>query len=303
MVIKRTTPLRPALSAAEVRSHLRQIDAHEAGLIDGYLLASQHDIEIQCERAITVAKYRLTLPRFPGGTSACGTRLAFDTDQRQYTTDGSAIQLQMCPVLAVAAITYFDESNDLQTYADFVLAADEEPGLVRQALGTYWPATYRRNDAVTITFWAGSIVPLSFSAATGLFTSITGYEFADDDEVVISKSGNSNKAIGDIAAVPDGVEENRTYYVVSADGATFEIAETIGGAAVSLDNPSVGGQSVDLLFAGQIEPYHRLALLQMAAKAFGERCPQGGCVCSADDFDSNPMLRRLKWRSPVEFVG
>jgi hypothetical protein len=229
--------------------------------------------------------------------------LPFETDHRHYTTDGAAIQLQMCPVLAIASIEYFDEENDQQTYDDFVLSRDEEPGLVRQALGEYWPATYRRHDAVTITFWAGSLVPLSFNAETGRFTSTTGYEFADGDEVVISKSGNSNTAMGDIAAVPDGVEENRTYYVVSASGATFEIAETVGGDAVSLAAPSAGGQSVDLLFAGQIEPYHRLALLQMAAKAFGERCPEGGCVCSADDFESNPMLRRLKWRSPVEFVG
>lgn len=303
MPIKRLTPMRPALSSGEVRAHLRQIDGHESGLIDNYLTASQQDIEIQCERAIVAAQYRLILPRFPAGSVTQTSRQPFETDQYQCHTDGSAILLQMCPVLSVTSIAYYDADNALQSYTDFNLFTDEQPGLIRQELGTFWPSTYRRADAVTITFWAGSIIPLSVNVTTDVFTSLTGYEFADDDPVVLSKSGNSNCAIGDVAALPSGIEENTTYYVVSSNGTTFQLAATVGGAAVSLGNPSASGQSIDLLFAGQIEPYHRLALLQMTAKAFGERCPQGGCVCSADDFESYPMLRRLKWRSPVEFVG
>ena len=303
MPIKRLTPMRSALSTGEVRAHLRQIDAQEASLIDGYLQASQQDIEIQCERAITLAKYRLTLPRFPRGSVGRVGRQPFDSDDMIHYTDGSAILLQMCPVVAIDAISYYDEDNALQTYSAFNLFTDDQPGLVRQELEQYWPDTYLRADAVTVMFWAGSIIPLTVNVATDVFTSVTGYEFTDDDPVVISKSGNSNCVIGDVAALPSGIEENTTYYVVSSTGTTFQLAATVGGAAVSLGNPSASGQSIDLLFAGQIEPYHRLALLQMTAKAFGERCPQGGCVCSADDFESYPMLRRLKWRSPVEFVG
>lgn len=310
MPIKRLTPLRPALSSAEVRSHLRQIDAHEAGLIDGYVLASQQDIEIQCERAITAAQFRLTLPGFPPGSI---TRLVSQPFEESHYdgyssrtgayTDGSGILLKMCPVVAITSIAYYDVDNAAQTYSTYNLFTDDEPGVVRQSLGTFWPNTYSRGDAVTITFWAGSLIPLTVNVATDTFTSVTGYPFADDDPVIISKSGNSNSVIGDVASVPDGITENTTYYVVSSTGTTFQIAATVGGAAVSLGNPSASGQSIDLLFAGQIEPYHRLALLQMTSKAFGERCPQGGCVCSADEFESYPMLRRLKWRSPVEFVG
>lgn len=304
MAIKRVTPLRPALSSGEVRAHLRQIDAHESALIEGYLLASQNDIELQCERAITAAQYRLILPQFPCGTISHLTLQPFENQSRRdVCTDGSAILLQMCPVLSIAEISYYDLNNEPQSYEDFCLFTDDEPGLVRQQLQTWWPQTYRRADAVTITFWAGSLIPLTFDDYSGTFTSVTGYPFADDDPIVISKSGNTNSAIGTLAALPDGVEEYRTYYVVSSDGTTFGIAETAGGEAVSLDKPSASGQSIDLLFAGQIEPYHRLALLQMTAMAFGQRCPQGGCVCTADDFESNPMLRRLKWRSPVEFAG
>ena len=295
--------MRSALSTAEVRAHLRQIDASEAGLIDGYLQASQNDIEIQCERAITLAKYRLTLPRFPRGSVSRVGRQPFESDDMIHYTDGSAILLQMCPVVAIDSIAYYDSDNAAQTYSTFNLFTDDQPGLVRQQLEQYWPETYLRADAVTITFWAGSIIPLTVDVATDTFTSVTGYEFSDDDEVVVSASGNSNSVLGNVAALPSGITAKTTYYVVSASGNTFQLAETAGGAAVSLGNPSASGQSIDLLFAGEIEPYHRLALLQMTAKAFGERCPQGGCVCTAEDFDSYPMLRRLKWRSPVEFAG
>jgi hypothetical protein len=229
--------------------------------------------------------------------------LPFDTDEFRHETDGSAVCLNMVPTAKIDSITYYDAYNEQQEYDDWNLFADSEPGELRQALDTSWPTTIQRRDAVTITFWAGQIVPLTVDLATDTFTSVTGYPFVNGEEITISKSGNSNPDIGDVAALPDGVTAQTTYYVRDVSGNSFKIAASSGGAAVGLASPSADGAAIDLLFAGEIDPFHRLALLQITAKAYGERCPEGGCVCSASDFESNPMLRRLKWRPPVQFMG
>jgi hypothetical protein len=303
MSIKRLSPMRAALSAGEVRSHLRNFNSEESDLITSYLLASQQDIEIQCERSIVMAKFRLTLPRFPWGTSSEVRALPFDTDAFRHETDGSAVCLNMVPTAKVETITYYDQSNELQSYEDWNLFADSEPGELRQAIDTSWPTTYQRRDAVTITFWAGQIIPLGVDLAADQFISVSGYSFVNGDEITISKSGNNNSEIGDVATLPDGVEASTTYFVRDVSGSRFKIAATSGGTALSLAEPATDGAAIDLLFAGEIDPFHRLALLQMTAKAYGERCPEGGCVCSASDFESNPMLRRLQWRPPVQFMG
>jgi len=209
----------------------------------------------------------------------------------------------MVPVGKIESISYFDRYNAAQSYTGWNLFADSEPAELRQALDTSWPTTFQRRDAVTITFWSGHIIPLSVDVATDEFVSLTGYPFVNGDEITLSKSGNSNAEFGDVAVLPDGVSELTSYYVRDVSGSRFKVAATSGGAAISLANPAADGVAIDLLFAGEIDPFHRLALLQMTAKAFGERCPEGGCVCSASDFETNPMLRRLKWRSPVEFMG
>lgn len=310
MSIKKLSPMRPALSTGEIRAHLRNFDTQEVGLIESYLLASQQDIEIQCERSIVAAKYRLTLPSFPCASAGLVRSVPFqermygNTSERSrdITTDGSAILLNMVPTLKIASIQYYDADNVSQSYLDWNLFSDNEPAELRQDLDTSWPSTYTRRDAVTLQFWAGHIVPLTLNAETDTFTSVTGYPFVNGDEITISTSGNSNPDIGDVAVLPTGISARTTYYVRDVSGSSFKIASSSGGSALSLAEPTADGEAIDLLFAYEIDPWHKLALLQMTAKAFGERCPQGGCVCSKEDFEINPVLRRMIWRSPVEFI-
>lgn len=305
MTIKAISPMYPALSAAEVRTHLRNFDTAETSLIEAYLLASQDDIQIQCERSIVMRKFRITLPRFPYGSAGVTRPVPFANDRNEARSYGSAILLEMVPVASVESVAYYDTANDAQTYSDWSLFSDAEPAELRQDLATSWPLTYYRRDAATITFWAGDIVPLTVDTVNDQFVSVTGYPFADGDEVTFSSSGNTNPDIGDVAVLPDNISVRTTYYVRDwdADAKTFSVAATSGGTAIDMVTPATTGEAIDLVFAGEINPFHKLALLQMTAKAFGERCPQGGCVCTAEDFKTNPLLMRLKWRSPVAFVG
>jgi len=305
MSIKPVSPMYPALSAAEVRTHLRNFDTAESSLIDAYLMAIQEDIQIQCERSIVVRKFRLVLPRFPGGTAGLNRMQPFRDSCQNVNTYGSVINLEMVPVRSIESITYFDAENESAEYDDFTLFSDAEPAELRQALGTSWPQTYFRRDAATITFWAGDLVPLTVNASTDQFASVTGFPFVDWDEVTFSSSGNTNPDIGNVAVLPDGIVAKTTYFVRDWNSTTktFKVAATLDGAAINLVTPATTGQVIDLVFAGEINPFTKLALLQMTGKAFGQRCPEGGCVCSEEDFRTNPSLMRLKWRSPVEFAG
>lgn len=305
MTIKAVSPMYPALSAAEVRTHLRNFDTAETSLIDAYLMAIQEDIAIQCERSIVVRKFRLVLPRLPGGTAGLNRMQPFRDSCPDVKSYGSVINLEMVPVRSIESITYFDGENELQEYDDWTLFSDAEPAELRQQLGTSWPQTYYRRDAATITFWAGDLVPLTVNASTDQFVSVTGFPFANGDEVTFSSSGNTNLDIGDVAVLPDGIVAKTTYFVRdwNATTSTFKVAATLDGTAINLVTPATTGQAIDLVFAGEINPYTKLALLQMTSKVFGERCPQGGCVCSEDDFRTNPLLMRMKWRSPVTFAG
>lgn len=291
MTITALTPLLPALSAAELRTHLRNFNTEENSLMESYILAMQQDIETCCERALTVRKFRLTLPCFP-----------------TYGTSG-AIMLRMVPCARIVTVEYYDSANDLQEHDDWNVITDFEPAEVHRSIDTTWPQTASRRDAVIVTFWAGNLVPVTFQFTDGgddpdtyTFTNTTGYELSDDDAITLSFSGNTNSVLGDVATLPDGASTNTTYYVVNATATTFQIAATAGGAVIDLADPAASGSAVDKLFVGTIDPWAKLCLMQAAAHAYGQRCPQGGCVCSAEDFESNPMYRRLKWRPPAEFV-
>lgn len=303
MTLKRLTTIRPAISAAELRSHLRNFNSEEDALLTGYILAAQQDIEICCERALTVAKFRLTLPDFPRRASQwINSGLPFEeVVDRGVSSNGSAIFLNMPPVRKLVSVEYYDGNNQLAEYNDWNLFTDFEPAQLTQALDTNWPTVYRRRDAVTVTFWAGEIVPLTVNLTSNVITSTTGYPFVDGEQIEFSFSGNSNSLIGNVAQLPGGLSSDTTYFVRDVSGATFKVAATSGGTAIDL-TAAATDYAIDLVFAGTMEPIHRLALLQLAAVAHGKRCPQGGCVCSADEYDADPMLRRLRWRSPVEFV-
>lgn len=304
-MIKPITPMYPALSAKEVLSHMRRFDTEEESLLEAYILAGQEDVESLCERSLCVRKFRLTLPYFPGGvTSERFGKLPFgnlNADSCRRSGNGSSILLEMVPVLKIDAVSYRDVANDAQEYDDYNLLGDFEPAQLYQLLDTSWPDTYSRPDAVTVTFWAGETIPLTVDVVANSFTSVSGYPFVAGDEITFSVSGNRNAAIGDVAVLPGGVAERTTYFVKTVTGSSFTVSATDGGAVIDL-TAAASGSVIDKVFAGQLQPFSRLALLQIAAKAFGERCPTGGgCVC-ADEIDGNPAYRRLKWRSPAEFV-
>lgn len=95
---------------------------------------------------------------FDGWGGVLGRALVTQTWRQDFCGFSSRMRLPLHPAASISSLTYFDDSNVSQTLADTVYA------LFTDAIGPYvslkpdqsWPSAYRREDAVSVTFVAGS---------------------------------------------------------------------------------------------------------------------------------------------------
>jgi uncharacterized phiE125 gp8 family phage protein len=122
------------LSLQEVKDHCRVDGEADDLVLTGLLAAATEQAEIDFDRALMRKTYRLDLPRFY-----------------------PCIGLPWPPLSSVQFIKYYDFDNALQTLDEDVYAVDfgVEPSQVRAAYNQTWPTTYRRHDAVQITYDVG----------------------------------------------------------------------------------------------------------------------------------------------------
>lgn len=76
----------------------------------------------------------------------------------QRCPDGNGrIYFPLTPVVSISSITYFDAANASQnlTVSDFLFYTTEDWAYIEAKPGVSWPGTYRRLDAITVTFVAG----------------------------------------------------------------------------------------------------------------------------------------------------
>lgn len=131
-----TTPSEP-LTTAEIKTHL-SIASAETGYdsyLDDLVKVAREHVETQLNRQLVTATWVWKLDQFPTGNDC--------------------LMLPVAPAISVTSIGYVDTAGDSQTFSDYTLSADYEPGLVRPNYGKVWPATRQQPDAITITFTAG----------------------------------------------------------------------------------------------------------------------------------------------------
>lgn len=88
------------------------------------------------------------------------------------------IQLLRRPVASVSSITYYDDSNALQTLATDVYSLHAMARSVRLNFDKVWPSTYTRWDAVTVNYVAGySTRQLVPAVAKQAMLLLVGYYF------------------------------------------------------------------------------------------------------------------------------
>jgi uncharacterized phiE125 gp8 family phage protein len=145
MLTLKTAPVKAAVSDLEVLSHLRldQFAFDTEPDLRGKIAAACSDIENTTGRQLITATWQLVLPVFPGGR---------------------VVELPRPPLISTGCvITYYDETNTLQTLAAAKYAVVAPAG--ERCLGGWvsllpseaaWPATYCDTDqAVIVEFLAG----------------------------------------------------------------------------------------------------------------------------------------------------
>lgn len=132
-----TAPVSEPVTLADAMSHARVDSDEDQGFIQRCVKAAREWLEEITGRQFITATLRLDLDEFP----ACG-----------------YIDLPRPPLGSVTSVTYYDSSNVQQTLsASTAYESDPSPSLprVRLRTGQWWPSTYDRANAVSVTYTAG----------------------------------------------------------------------------------------------------------------------------------------------------
>ena len=155
------------VSLSEMKAHLRVDFADDDDLIASYLAAAMAMVDGPngvIGKALVAQSWSLTCSPLYGLVQ---------------------LNLPLTPVIAVASIDYFDETNELQAWdvGNTSLWGDEDSCCLALAEGVRWPAMCDRPDALTITFSSGfgepSAVPANVSQAVKLLVA-HWYESRED---------------------------------------------------------------------------------------------------------------------------
>ena len=123
-------------------------------MLRNMIRASREWVEGYTRRALVQQTLRLVLPSFPRFRVLVSDR-AWEDDA--YESRSAHIELLRPPFVSLQEISYFDKSNVLQFLASesyFVSDLAMVP-TVRVSESAEWPETYRREDAVRITYVVG----------------------------------------------------------------------------------------------------------------------------------------------------
>lgn len=110
-----------------------------------------------------------------GYTGILGRAMVTQTWRQDFDGFGS-MRLPVGPVASITSITYYDADNAVQTLSTdvYVLRADALGAYVGLKPDQSWPSVYSRDDAISVTFVAGTAaadVPGALKAAVLLLTS------------------------------------------------------------------------------------------------------------------------------------
>lgn len=131
-----TAPTALPVSVADVMANGRVVANDEAGVVQAHLETATRAVEQMTGRALLPQTWRIA---------------AYGLQHRE------PIWLPKPPVTALTAVAYSDASNVEQSMdvGGFILSTDDDRAMVQPDMGVNWPTTFRRPDAVRITYTAG----------------------------------------------------------------------------------------------------------------------------------------------------
>lgn len=127
------------VTVQEVKDAARIDDSAYDAQIPGIIRSLRRLVESNLGRRLVTQTVELVLPSFPR----------------------DEIDLQLPNVQTISSVKYLDPDGNQQTLATnrYLLLSDYSPSLLMPAMGSQWPATANRPDAVRIRFDAGYGAP------------------------------------------------------------------------------------------------------------------------------------------------
>jgi uncharacterized phiE125 gp8 family phage protein len=172
--VRVTAPAEPLLSLADARAHLRVTSNDEDALITSLCAAAEAHLD--------------------GYSGVLGRALVTQTWKRSFCRfEYPGMRLPLGVAQTVESITYYDLNDTIQTVdpATYYLVEDAQGPLVNVKATASWPASYYRDDAVTVEWTCGygatTAVPQAIKQAALLL--ISGW-FDNRSSVI-----DNNKAI------------------------------------------------------------------------------------------------------------
>ena len=207
-----TAPVVEPLSLAEAKWHLRVDSTAEDELIGQIIAGARAHVESKWSRQLVAAGYRLTLN---GGFPA-------------------EFELTRPPLIQVSSITYVDPAGDTQTLAadQYTVITDGFLGRIVPAYQVSWPSTRGHVQDVTVNYVAGYAA--KFTATTDDTCTVFGRTLTNADIVRVSRTHYEGDDL------PETLEEQTDYHVLSVAGQTFELSATAGGAKIDITDTGTG---------------------------------------------------------------
>ena len=134
MIVTRVTAGSVPVSLADAKEYLRVDHDEDDAVIAALTSAACNSVAENVGRVLTAEQWIVSIDSVYGD-----------------------FEFPLAPVQSVDAIEYFDADDQAQTadVSDFYLFKDEDKATLRAKAGKSWPATARRDDAISITFTVG----------------------------------------------------------------------------------------------------------------------------------------------------
>jgi len=135
--VRTVAPANMPVSLSEAKAHLRVDHDDQDDLITAQIKAATAYLD--------------------GYAGILGRALITQTWRQDFAGFAGRLPLPVSPVIAVVGVSYFDADNVQQTLDPgfYDLFAEARGAHVTLRPGQSWPATFRRTDAVSVTFTAG----------------------------------------------------------------------------------------------------------------------------------------------------
>ncbi len=148
-----TAPASEPVTLAEAKLHLKVDGTDEDSLIQTYIQTAREHIEDTCHRALVTQTLEYVISRWP---------------------ENDLLELPRPPLQSVTSIKYKDTTGLVETTwssGEYVVNADETPGMVVPAYGKSWPtaALYPR-AGIRVRYQAGYGAPVAAALTTNLGT-------------------------------------------------------------------------------------------------------------------------------------